>query len=663
MLFFSACTYIEYSGQNYDKTHSNRTAIEIIKPSTLNAKETFSTIADVCMQTGTDIYYEEIEGALTGRLKYIIYKTNVSSDFFDIKVEGKENTLLRKGECLTTAIPNRNNQYQIIGSTLLYDMEIYSLEDIDYNEFRSGTFYTNDTHARIITEELKNIGITATIIQDINSNQVIPQWLTNQGILLVLLAICMLFYFFSNKREFVIKKLSGYSDLNIFVEEIKKVLLLTSIVLGSIIVILVALLLGFNRISLTDCLAFFVMRFLLIAIVVFIITAVTGLYIFTQSRAEDIKGKTKYREVSIISFISKCIIILFCVINLTSSLFYIQEYNRLCTTVNNSDEMLLDKYYLPFSAASVDIDGNIENYMKYSGELVNDIVDTFGEENVIIVDSSEYDGMNENFSSFVLVNKTYLSFNKLKDEGGEYFNTNQLDVETDHIFVPMENKKVDFDMLYEFINQLDELCSKVEIHYYNSQPLYTFRPESGDQNGYIYNAILYLPNKDNLKEYALGLMSSCSLILNDQTQNPYERLYPLLLENKMENIIVETVEIMDYYQNNLTMMRISVLQSTFMVVLLLIVYIVAISFYASTYFQNNRKDIAIKLVSGYGITTFKSYLIQSVLLLCITLFFAKLFSASLVFILLCILFDITIFSFASVRWSKKHLSNILKGES
>ena len=664
LLFFSICTYIEYSGRNYDIIHSNKTAIEITRPDTINTDDFFNLLIDISRQCDVDIYYEKIEAALSGHPNYSIYKTNISPDFLNLQIENKDDTILLINQSLTSDTDLSNNQYHIIGSSLLFDLNIYSLEALNFESFKNGIFYTNNDDVSKLTTCLANNKISSAIIKNIQYNDIVPEWQKNQTILLVLLVICMIVYFFSKKKEYVIKKLSGYSNMVIYIEELKYISTFSLMIISLILLILGFFLLGFNRTALGSCLSYFIKNYYFAIIVLIVITAISGLYIFTQCCAEDINGKNRNLEIAIISFLTKGIIIIFCILQVTNLTSTLYQYNNLKYTISNQKKLLEHKYYVPFSAASTDIDGNITEYSNRSKKLLDDMFTLFGTDNIFIIDAEEYDEIETNISCFVLVNNTYLNDNRIKNVDGTYISIGELSKKDEHIFIPHEFKGVDNDLVNGFIQQMEDSGYTVIKHHYNSDSsFFSYRVNCGDKNGYIYNPILYMPSENTINEYAIGIMSNYNLMIYYPNGNPYDKLLPYIIENNLEDIIVECVEVADYYDTKLIEVRFDLVQSIFMMILLIIIYNVSTIFYTSIYFQNNKKKIAIKMINGYGFSIHTSYIFQNIILFLSAGLIAVLLYGALLNLFIILIIDIVLFLIISIIWSHKNMATILKGES
>lgn len=405
--FYTLCGFIEYSGRNYEIIHENKAELQISKPSDMNNQEFIETIIEICNDTQTDVFYETIQNAMNGHPAYSIYKTNVNKDFLSVPLKNKTSTILKEYESFSTNI-SENITDQIIGSSLLHDISIYEFHELMKYKLDHAIYYTNEEMVPMLTSALLAKHIDVTLIRNSSYVQIAPAWYSYRIILGVLLLIGMIFYYFCFKREIVIKKLTGYSNGDVLLEQAIRILKITMIGIIFNMVLIVVIMKLFWSSAVLDCMKYMVLGYLVCAVIALAEFLLASIYILSQSSAVDITGRTKNREIQVISILSKGIIVIFCMFELMGLINNVQRYIELSNHYVLMENDLENLYYLPFNTLSSDIDGNMDYYERQSMKLVNEISNIYKEDQILIIDASQYEIIESGNSKcdFITINKT-----------------------------------------------------------------------------------------------------------------------------------------------------------------------------------------------------------------------------------------------------------------
>ncbi len=663
--FYTLCGFMEYSSRNYEIIHENKAKIQINKPDDMDNQEFIHTIITICDDTQTDIFYETIQNAMNGHPTYNIYKTNVNEKFLSVPIYGKSSTIMNGCESFSTdSLENTTNH--IVGTSLLHNINVYAFQELVEYNLDYAVYYTNEEMVATLTAALLANDIEVILIRNSSYIEVTPTWYAYRIILGVMLLIAMMFYYFSFKREIVIKKLAGYSNKAILLEEVMCILKITA---SGIIfnIVLISMIMGlFWSNAILDCLQYMILRYVACVVIIVAEFLLASTYILSQSSATDITGKTKNREIQVISILSKGIVILFCMFNLADSLDAFHRYFELSEHYSSVAEILEDRYYLPFNALSSDIDNNIDYYESQSRELVHEISKLYEEDEILVIDSTQYDAVESGniVCDFITVNKTYFTVNPIFDFNGMQYNVNDIDNNAVNVFVP-DNIDVVLnarEMVDGFTESLKCNGYTVKEYVYRSDtPLHTFSTENGDEHGCIYNAILLLPTQELLEEYSLSLLSGCNYMIYDKDGNPYEAILPIIKKLGLETVIIESESVTEYYEMRIFDIRMLAFSNMFICLLLVIVYIVSIFFHISVYFFNEKKRISVMTVQGYDWKRYTSYMIQNTVLLVGCIIISVYFSIPLYIALGISAVDGLIFVIKSRKWSKCNTGNVLRG--
>lgn len=666
ILFFILYSFIQYSNETYNIIHEKKSCIQITKPESMDNQEFIKALIAMCTDHQVDLYYETIQGALDVHPTYYIYKTNVTEQFLPLPLKGRENSLLKVGESLSTMKSLDDTVGQILGSALLQDIEIFEFHALsDYN-LDNCIYYTDEAMRNTLVSALLESGYEVAVINEGNFSQEVSTWHWNQEILLFLLLAAMLFYFFSLNREVVIKKINGYSSIIILFDEMK---MLGCSILGGFItaeVIMTFIMICFFPASVGNYFAYMLPKVLIFAFVIVGIFVVTGIYVFMQKDASDIKGRSKNREIYVVSLAVKLIIVFIVLFQTSDYISNITNYIKLKQNYSVNRISISDEYYMPFNALSVDINGNAEYYHEQANAFFKELLYDSGNE-LLISDMSQYLGVTDYWadSYTVMINQNYLRFNPLCDLNGNEISGSNIDQDKLYIFLPDTLKNI--NETRRIVSNFQEMFSLMEsdicIEYYQSvTPLHTFHTDIGDSSGCIYNAIIWLPPDEILTQFAVSLFSERYLMIKGHGKNPYEVLAPMLKKYKIDNVIIESESATEYFESCLFSRKVEALKSIFLLSVLLFIYVITIAFESSVYFVNNSKRIAAMAMQGYGMEIHQSECIQKIIVALLCIIAAHYFSLSILSIGIALLTDLILFLFLARRWTRKNMAAILKGD-
>ena len=656
-------TFIIYSRLVYKNVHRDKVAIQIVKPESYSNLEFIEELKAVCKETKVDIFYERIEGATTGHPIYYIYKTNINKNFLEINLRENKKISLKKGEYFSVKINNIAGKRcvgKIVGSSLINDVVIYNFDELSNINLDRNTFYVNKKNLKKLSSYLSKKEIETSIIDITNEEEGDFFWKNSQIILLFLLMLIIFYYFFSNKKKIIIKKLNGYGNKDIVLEELERIL---RYIIPEILLFCILIYIKYSGSVLIEYLKnakIYIVGTLICIILEFF---VSSLIIFTHSDESYIKGKLKCTEVKIICLIAKGTIVVLIAFQIGQIQKNIYDYWMTTERFIHMKNVLDNKFYLPFNTLSSDIDLNFQYYSLKSSEFFKDLILEYGEKNIIVADTDLYkeEGIDEK-SKFITVNATYLDANHLIDSKGKRYLLENIDYKKNYLFLPdnispsgNEMKEVD-----SFVNYLREEGQVIEIRYYIAgRGFKTYDIECGNSQGIIHDALLFLPNRELLSQYALSLFSNNNILINTKDTKDIKKI---IEKNGLQNVILEKQMVSEYYRMQLLNWKIEITVELANLGSLIAVYILSIFLLTYIFLYDERKSIVVKKIQGFGIERYIKYYIQNIGVFLIIMGISYLLEIYLIINVIGLVIDFTIFNSLCRYWESGNVVQILKGK-
>lgn len=656
-------TFIIYSRLVYKNVHRDKVAIQIVKPESYSNLEFIEELKAVCKETKVDIFYERIEGATTGHPIYYIYKTNTNKNFLKINLRENKKISLKKGEYFSVKINNIAGKRcvgKIVGSSLINDVVIYNFDELSNINLDRNTFYVDKRNLKKLSSYLSKKEIANSIIDITNEEEGDFFWKNSQIILLFLLMLIIFYYFFSNKKKIIIKKLNGYGNKDIVLEELERILQYT---IPEIVLFCILIYIKYSGSVLIEYLKnakIYIIGILMCIILEFF---VSSLIIFIRSDESYIKGKLKCTEVKIICLIAKGIIIVLIAFQIGQIQKNIYDYWMTTERFIHMKNVLDNKFYLPFNTLSSDIDLNFQYYSLKSSEFFKDLILEYGEKNIIVADTDLYkeEGADEK-SKFITVNATYLNANHLIDSKGKRYLLENIDYKNNYLFLPdnisssgNEMKEVD-----SFVDYLREEGQVIEIRYYTAgRGFKTYDIECGNSQGIIHDALLFLPNRELLSQYALSLFSNNNILINTKDTKDIKKI---IEKNGLQNVILEKQMVSKYYRMQLLNWKIEITVELANLSSLIAVYILSIFLLTYIFLYDERKSIVVKKIQGFGIERYIKYYIQNIGVFLIIMGISYLLKIYLIINVIGLVIDFIIFNFLCRYWESGNIVQILKGK-
>ena len=659
--FFFVYTFIEYSYSNNRIIEEDMCSIQIVKPENVNNDMFIESLTDICQKNRVDVFLKTVNDSFSIRPTINIYKTNVTMDFLRIPIKNKDNLILCQGEYCSTKIYKDKNYYKIVGSSLVNHINIYDIHELRNHNLDCCVYYTNKKMVSTLTQALIENGYEVSVI-NINSKENFSPWLYSQILIALLFFISTMIYLFYLNKEIIIKKVNGYGDIRLLFDELIPIII--SAVFGIIcsMTIVIITMAFFYIDSICNYIKYMIPNISIFLLVIILSFCISGFYIFTQKNATNIKGRTKNKEIKIVSFIIKCIMLVITLYELTNCIHYMISFNNIKGNYATVKNMISDMYYIPLNASSVDINDNIEYYNERSISFFEELYRYYDDDDILVVDIDEYVSEDQKGVEFFFatINPTYLTLNSIYDNAGNLITQDSYSREESIIFLPQKyynNKDIQ-----GFVNNILLLDADTEIHYYKSNTaIQTFNADIGDSKGCVYDAVLYMPKKAILKQNAMSLLSGCHLMINDSNNSVYETILPIIKKYNLENIIVQAQSAKDYYQTRIFSIRLLATKSMFTSIVIAFVYIISVLFQLSVYFSNDRKRIAVSIVNGYGDDVHLSYYCELLVVMTFGFVISFLFSLYPYILFLSLVIELIIFLVFKKKWNKKNVAVILKG--
>lgn len=696
----SVINFINFSIETNEAMYRDLQQVTITKPDYVSNKEFINELKAVTADNNTDIMTKKHD-LKSNTLSY--YKTNNSNDFLDISVEGNS-LLLEDKDCISTAREVKGyNVIHLYMTTQAGDTSIYSLDEAEDFDLSSGEYYLQPDKCDIISDILANKNYKVqpfelpfiTTVRPIFSYALCPMLLT---------FVAILFYFSSKSKEDMLKKLDGYSNLDIIKAGVLPILKnLILIFLGIQAVNLIVfqiqnsgMLLRYISFTITSGLAYYLGAILCVLVL-------SSGFVFIHNGTAYIKGKDKKRFILIINIVVKvCSVIFLSASMIIPLLFLPSAIGTYCNAKAVSEA--LSPYVSPRlygSESDVSSEKANDRYKQFYYSTVDAFhgvfIDTTGyvptELGTPVPEYIPMDDTRRNFSdellnyiSFnnIIINKNYLDLNPILKTNGEPITA--ADFDSEKINILLSDKETHTDEIVRYEKYMTPLALKsinknttdidVNVIYYKADQLINlYQPSLNndlDASRYAVNPIIKIFYDDMDLEYFSFSICNNYYLLETKTDDPYNELLPVITECGLDNTIQEVAYASENYDIVIKDKMLQIIYFLIQALLYGLLFLLVTVSYIKIYLHNNRDIIAAKKLAGQSFfSVYKIYfylmlgmfIITEIALLLIYTFFngSSHLELHIGIPIAIYLLELILFRIMVCKYTRKSILEILKG--
>lgn len=660
-------SYINFAYDSLEQIENDKQTIVIEKPNNITNDEFLTSIDSALGAIDQDIMYRYVD--VTGdKPQYSYYKTNHTKDFIESTSE-KKNFKVGENECISTSYNIEGYQvYDLNVSSLFQEFAFYDWSQASRYDLTSATYYVLKENCNDIANVIGDLGYTVTVNMRTSASGKLPV-VAFAFIPSFLMVISGIFYTLSNGKKNVIKKMEGYTVKNILFDEIKSNApnFIISFLLIEGISIIVSLLLFEN--SWLQYLLY-AAKYPIGGLSVFLLGWIISiLIIYTQNRAEYIKGKVPKKGIYYLAMLAKCIFIAFITFFMSIAIRNIQ----ICYNTFQTSQFVAEKinHYVtvPINENNASSVGLEDSYLSFYNETVNKY-------NGIIVDSSNYQydltsgsTLAEDYGQdYIIVNYNYLSFNPIYDLYGKKIKPESFEKNKINILIP--ESKQDRKEEYQAFAKTAYSMEANFIPYNEASKIYSYNADLGMG---VYGEIdspVVIALQDELFS-GIFILSYCSqgeYFINVEAEDPYKELIPILEETGIDKVTPQTPYISSRFADVLEQQFQMLILYGSQTLILTIGLICLIFFSSKLYCENYRQRIAISFCEGFSVKKcMMKHLIFTIILYVISMiaiwFFGLMINVSVNILLpvLALGFDtICIFALGG-KYTRNNLYEVMKG--
>ena len=619
IIFFSVLSilsFINYSQGIFEKIELDKKRITIDKPENVTNEVFLSEVDKALESINSDIMYCYVD--ISGEKPlYNYFKTNNTTNFVSISSPHKS-IILDRSECISTTTNEGYTSYRLDFPSLYQDITFYNWYEAGIYDLSSCEYLVSSDNHEVVAAAITSLGYPVTISQEVVFFDQLPVSMFAFIPALILVA-GMCFYSLSGGKKNVLKKMEGYTTLNIIIDELKynaPAFLISFLIIEATALTAAAF---FFKWAVFQYIIFSLKYILICLLVLFAGFIISSLLIYTQNSAEHIKGKVPKKGIYLISILSKIIflvfIMFFMTISLNSVLFCYNTYR----TANFLKEKVSGYVTMPLCEINASSSNLGDNYLSFYNETVDN-------NNGVLIDANNYQYNLITASTpcerygqdFITVNNNYLSFNPIYDTDGEIITPDSFSDDKFNILIP--ETKIDEKDKYR--KQIQKTFS-LDINFITYDPdktyIYSYNAKTGTgEFGRIDEPVIWIADSIWLGDYfgmtIGGWCSTGSYFIKTYTDDPYSELLPLLEETGIASVTLLTPYVSSRFDeainNTLPLLRLYGTQS----IVLLIGLVAIVLFSAKLYCENYRDRITYCLIEGYSLPgCIKSHLILTII--------------------------------------------------
>ncbi len=579
----------------------NKEQIIIHQPTNLNKDEFVKELLSFAKQENSDLMYERYDD----KNNRMLYKTNQKEDFFHIYTE-TGSILLKENDIFST----RGNE----GTKKIYgvhipgkDIIIDNFTKISEFDLKSGRYWVKTDKIQELCCFLgeKNIEydkIGGIYIED--ENEIFGHL---NVALYIFIGIALVMYAFSKMKDYAIKKIMGYSKIQVWCSEIYEMgtsIIVEILIIGTIFFFMLFVLYEAETGVMWLKIIFFdILRML---IVVIVCLAISSGYINIKCGVLHIKGKRNDILLEILISLIRVLVFAIITLILSSNIGKISfTYHMYQTTTDMKVKL---KQYATV-VENVSVENPEEDYKAYDKKFCDFYRILHEERDAIISDTHDVTGY-EAYSSnpSILINDCYIDFNKnIYDIHGERITSKSLVEGKYNVLVP-QGFKYDpvqsglcraANLSPEQINVIEYSCDSVFLSFDNE-----ISPET---RGYFQNPIAEVFDETMIFDDCYRAMMLETAFINgfyfrtESVDKAYDEILPVLKKCGLENLFFEAPSVRERLDDTLWEWESELIKNGFILFLYIIAWVVLLIYSAQMYFENHAKDMSVKLLQGYSL--------------------------------------------------------------
>jgi len=608
LCYFSIGSLIDYSIE-LDNVTSDKAAINIVKPHEASNEDFISLLESISRELGCDIL---LKTTTFSEGSYINSYYMTQNDRKSVKsISNEKYSQLSDAGYL---------KYETLFGGVCY----YKFNNIKEMSLESGRYYVNENKLDEFVSKLTEKDISVSIMNEVSmADQFIN--IRTQVYPLCIIAFTMIFFVLSQRKEVIIKRLNGYSTLNIMLVNFLKFLRSLLIILVSVCFVATLIHTLLFPDVFKEILVFLAGRIVFISSIVACGFVVINLLTLLPSSQLDIKGRVQNKQLFATAFVFKSVVCLMVVAHLSTAfvgLTYI--YN-----INKTYNFILDKvgHYVgvPFNLSlAPHIDPtNMDDIKEIDSKALDFYKLTVDRFKGVIIESRNYDNYGreslaeKHGQNDIMINENYLDLNPIYDKNGHQISRDMLDPQIDalNLLVPESLESTVNNIKQQHIRWYQELWGlkdeSINIIIYDDVNSSIYAYDSyviNAENGKIKSPIIEVFNEKYAGNQITNFFGS-SYFLNVDSSNPREKLLPYLIESKLDQLVLYTPTVKEDFAEKIKILRDELIKCGINILINLTGLVALAVYVTKLYCTNNRKKIAVRRMNGYGfIETFKMYL-------------------------------------------------------
>ena len=632
-LFLSILLTLDVGRETYDKIFDNKRSILIDKKVEQSNYDYVDEIIRVCKENDCMIFYSSVSEASSLKPIFRIY---VIPDFYNyFQLELTEKIKLKKDSFISTDYKNDSAKAKIISLPLYENIEIRSIDEIKELELNHSRFYLPSNDITKVIKAFQTLGYN--IYLDNQGNQEDSISILENIVLFIVgnlvMIVSFLFYAFSKRREIVIKQINGFGNRKIFETVFRDN---TGYIPISILLPYIILCFFLKKEYSAEAAYYFfetsikyMCVYILICEVIYCMVCVS---IQRKKKAIEIRGYNPERLLMIVIIsvrVILCVIVFWAIANAQQ---YFDGLNKLRKTYENSGEFLNEYVTVSLNDSGSEISQG-DDYLEKAKNFLNEVNDNF---EMIIIDSSEY--LDDSENGMLYISPSYFKVHEVLDNNGKLIQAEDLESDS-YIYLFPDNIENE-----TFKGVPDNVLIK---KYKAGQKFYTYNSETAEETkGIVTNPVILIINDDILKwdaEYYIGMQ----FVFIKSKGNMYEKLEPIIKKTGMRDVILEVPLLKDVFEAAIVSVSVKLLQYDVLIIIAILSLVLIFIFEATVYYENNKRNLAIKKLNGYGLRAFENIIIVKILIIILLTIFSyckgySVYGVLLVMIIECIVFYVTI---------------------
>ncbi len=664
----SVLSCLNFNIKAQEQVELDKTIIQIIKPDGLANADFLSSIDNSLASLNADIMYRYVREN-EGKTEYCYFKTNHTEDFLDVDTSSGS-IAVDSDSCISTREYTEYQTAVLRISALTQDISFFEWEQAEQYDLNTANYYVKAEQAETVLNALHELGYEAV---KNNSIAISTQFSTVlfSFVPAFMVVVSMIFYTLSNGKKNVLKKMEGYSTLDILISEVKQNVpaFLLCIVAIEVITTIIAVFL--YPAAIIQFIAFSAPN-LLIAFAVLLVGGLTSaLFVTRQKSSEHIKGKAPKTGIYVTTIFTKCVFVVFVMIFLTIAIRNVSTAFSAFQTSKYLSEQVQGYVTVPVNNSNISYEA-LSGMSKQYEDFYMSTVDQY---NGVLIDTSNYNydliSGTSNAEKYgqdeIIVNRNYLAINPVYDMDGVVIDDTLLSDEVLNVLIPDSKLK-----------EIEKYRDKLERSYDEKVNFISY--DTAQSIIYAYNAeapttidaplIVVMDNRhiSNDSAFIQGWCSQNSYFLYVPGNDPYAELKPILEETGVAKATVSTPSVRSTFaevvNHQLQMLLIYGTQSA---VLILGLFCLVV-FSSKLYCENYKRKIACCLIDGYSlgkcvkkhwIITVCCYAVIGLLLFAVAQMGIYAFELGL--LLIAFVCEIVIIALTSSRFTTKKLYQIVKG--